>query len=564
MEQSASLPASEKLPIPSRKPAKFAKTHGPLASMNINVMEWNGGNAMYEAAGGPSTTEGSLFEDIGLNVTFHRQDNCNTTMEEIIKNATDMKNGKTDVPLGTLVMGDGVPGFSVTLRKVIDNLGYANRIVVIDFVGRSDGEDGFWGPKEWRKDPTGKHPEWGPQNAIGGTVAGVKLDGDLNIVFIWAAQNHIPVNIRKDVYDPHAFNIIYCTDFIEASNKYVSGFKTDKVKILGEDGNTIPNSDTQVVVMSATTWTPGDVNMALNKGGLVKLASTHDFTTQMPCALLLSRSWATTHRDIVEAMIGAIHQAGDQIRSFPDALENACSIAADIYQDKDKPAEYWMKYYHGVKHDDISDTEIKGEILGGSMAFNLADAACMFGLTGEKVDYYKNTYTTLGEMLYGYYPTMDDDNMGMAGWIHYGDSIVDKSFISDVVENHPELLKGGVLHQVSSGKNIQVSNGNYSIDFANNSAVILSSSNGTIEKIVEYARLGKDLRISIIGHSSSTGDETHNIELSRQRAQSVVDALKNAKVTNNIDFDGVGSKKPIPGTDPKDGKNRRVEISMFN
>ena len=67
MEQSASLPASEKLPIPSRKPAKFAKTHGPLASMNINVMEWNGGNAMYEAAGGPSTTEGAtIIQEIDL------------------------------------------------------------------------------------------------------------------------------------------------------------------------------------------------------------------------------------------------------------------------------------------------------------------------------------------------------------------------------------------------------------------------------------------------------------------------------------------------------------------
>ena len=68
----------------------------------------------------------------------------------------------------------------------------------------------------------------------------------------------------------------------------------------------------------------------------------------------------------------------------------------------------------------------------------------------------------------------------------------------------------------------------------------------------------------INGHTDNTGDEEHNLELSRERADSVYNYLLeqfDLSVENFI-VDGFGSEYPADDNETERGrrKNRRVEI----
>lgn len=70
--------------------------------------------------------------------------------------------------------------------------------------------------------------------------------------------------------------------------------------------------------------------------------------------------------------------------------------------------------------------------------------------------------------------------------------------------------------------------------------------------------------IDITGYTDSTGDETYNMKLSKLRALTVGDRLRENGITN-IKESGMGKSNPIASNSTAEGrkKNRRVEIKMF-
>jgi outer membrane protein OmpA-like peptidoglycan-associated protein len=102
------------------------------------------------------------------------------------------------------------------------------------------------------------------------------------------------------------------------------------------------------------------------------------------------------------------------------------------------------------------------------------------------------------------------------------------------------------------------------IEFDANSANIKASSNETLKTVGEMLEDFKDMKIKIIGHTDSDGDDNKNLQLSQKRAQSVKDyLLKNYKIdATRLSYEGKGEKTPaMPNTTPE-GKaaNRRVEF----
>ena len=86
----------------------------------------------------------------------------------------------------------------------------------------------------------------------------------------------------------------------------------------------------------------------------------------------------------------------------------------------------------------------------------------------------------------------------------------------------------------------------------------------TSKEIAAVLSENADLKILIVGHTDSDGDEAANLDLSKRRAASVKTALANEfKVdVSRMDVDGKGESQPIDRNDTPAGKanNRRVEF----
>jgi outer membrane protein OmpA-like peptidoglycan-associated protein len=506
-------------------------------------MAWNSQFSGMYANGGVRTTKGSLFDKAHLDVTYTRQDDCNKQMADLVKFANDYKNNPNAPAVLITFMGDGMPAFMTSLSKELEPLGPEYQPIIIPVThGKSYGEDQIMGPLSWKQDP---------HNAIGKCVAGVLRDGDVNILLKWAGDNGLKVNPDETTYDGNAINLIAANDFLDAPNKYITGY-SEKRKIVVNGKTT--GRDTTVGVDAVATWTPGDVNVATKKGGLVTIASTRQYASQMSNQTIAIKKWAYDHRTDIENMIIALAQAGDQVRSFNEAKQFAAEVSTKLYNEQN--AAYWLKYYNGVEEKDVQGLKVN---LGGSAVFNLSDMANTYGLGEDKVDRYRSVYNTFGNLMVKMYPSI------MPAFLPY-EKAVDKSFLFSVISNHPELLQGKAIETKYAGEITEkVSSRSYKIEFETGSADIRPFSYKLLDEIFESAVVAEGLKVGVYGHTDNKGSDDVNVPLSQKRAEAVMAYLiKKGLTKNRIEAKGYGAEKPVADNSTEEGrsKNRRVEIVL--
>lgn len=110
---------------------------------------------------------------------------------------------------------------------------------------------------------------------------------------------------------------------------------------------------------------------------------------------------------------------------------------------------------------------------------------------------------------------------------------------------------------------------NLFVTFKLGSAELTPAAKGEINSLVlalEAAEAaGKTGRLQIAGHTDSTGDDDRNMELSRERAASVRNALVEAGVAEDrLEAVGYGSTQPIEGYKTTNGINRRVVATVID
>ena len=526
------------LPLPGNEQAVNGGT-----AITWERMAWNSQFSGMYANGGVRTTKGSLFDNAHLDVTYLRQDDCNKQMADLVKFANDYKSNPNAAGVLITFMGDGMPAFMTSLAKELEPLGPEYQPIIIPVThGKSFGEDQVMAPQSWKQDP---------KNALGKCVAGVLRDGDINILLKWAGDNGLKVNPDETTYDGNAINIIAANDFLDAPNKYITGY-TEKRKLIVNGKTT--GTDTTVGVDGVATWTPGDVNVATKKGGLVTIASTKQYASQMSNQTIAIKRWANDHRTDIENMIIALAQAGDQVRSFNEAKKFAAEVSTKLYQEQN--ADYWLKYFNGIEEKDIQGLKVT---LGGSAVFNLNDMANTYGLGDDKVDRYKAVYNTFGNLMVKMYPSI------MPSFLPY-EKAVDKSFLFSVISNHPELLQGKAIETKYAEQITEaVSSKSYKIEFETGSANIKPGSYKLLNEIFESAVVAEGLKLGVYGHTDNQGSDDINVPLSQKRAESVRSyLLKKGLKQNQIEAKGYGSEKPIAdnSTDAGRSKNRRVEIVL--
>lgn len=104
----------------------------------------------------------------------------------------------------------------------------------------------------------------------------------------------------------------------------------------------------------------------------------------------------------------------------------------------------------------------------------------------------------------------------------------------------------------------------YGITFDVNSDKIKSESFATIKEIAQVLKDNPTVKIKVVGHTDSDGDDKSNLDLSKRRAASVKNSLvKDFSIDETrIEADGKGESEPIAKNDSavNKAKNRRVEF----
>ncbi|WP_299228670.1 OmpA family protein [uncultured Psychroserpens sp.] len=135
----------------------------------------------------------------------------------------------------------------------------------------------------------------------------------------------------------------------------------------------------------------------------------------------------------------------------------------------------------------------------------------------------------------------------------------DRAFISNL-----KVAEGGLdLRRKLMSEGRISTNG---ILFNSGSDEILTQSYGIIRQISQVLLQDDTIKLKIVGHTDSDGDDNSNMKLSKARAIAVKNALINVYhiSENRLQTDGKGETEPVGDNKTPDGKaqNRRVEFIM--
>jgi OOP family OmpA-OmpF porin len=98
------------------------------------------------------------------------------------------------------------------------------------------------------------------------------------------------------------------------------------------------------------------------------------------------------------------------------------------------------------------------------------------------------------------------------------------------------------------------------------SATITADTQPVVDDIAEILRQCADLKIKIAGYTDSQGREEMNLQLSQQRAEAVLTALRSRRVpVGSFEAVGYGEADPIADNETEAGReaNRRIEFSLI-
>jgi OmpA-OmpF porin, OOP family len=104
------------------------------------------------------------------------------------------------------------------------------------------------------------------------------------------------------------------------------------------------------------------------------------------------------------------------------------------------------------------------------------------------------------------------------------------------------------------------------LNFETDSAKLTPDSMAVVEQFVQVLKAFPTATIRIEGHTDSTGDAVHNLELSKARAASVLTALAEHGIAGGrLESEGFGQTHPIASNDNAEGKslNRRVDVIVL-
>lgn len=119
------------------------------------------------------------------------------------------------------------------------------------------------------------------------------------------------------------------------------------------------------------------------------------------------------------------------------------------------------------------------------------------------------------------------------------------------------------VEKTAAGIKLSIQN----LQFKANSSELLPGETERLDKIAQLLLTVPDAQFLVEGHTASTGNPTGEMELSVERAKSIINELVKRKISaQKFICKGSGGTKPIADNSTSQGKalNRRVEITILN
>jgi len=261
----------------------------------------------------------------------------------------------------------------------------------------------------------------------------------------------------------------------------------------------------------------------------------------------------------------------------------------------DFPDNFTIEYDVVPKMKDETTVGFTFIVYNASNPSDINEGGAIPGQSGIKINIYSNhaDYSTYGEGMYYLNGSYDKELLTgniktrFSFWIQkqrirvYANEIK----IFDVIKAFPEQVKCNAVRfetwddadaiigdfRVATGlpdmRSKLMTEGkivSYGIYFDSGKDIVKAESYPSLKDIAAILNENQTVRIKIVGHTDSDGDDAANIELSKKRALAVKNALVKdfAIAATRIDTDGKGESVPITPNTTSAGKaqNRRVEF----
>jgi outer membrane protein OmpA-like peptidoglycan-associated protein len=273
----------------------------------------------------------------------------------------------------------------------------------------------------------------------------------------------------------------------------------------------------------------------------------------MPAAIIGIDRYMKAHRQEVSGMLAAAFEGADQVKQYPEALDRAGSISAQVY--KMENGAYWVKYFNGVNN--VMDKQGLSVSLGGSRVLNLADNVILYG--PQHLAY--ATYKIFGDIDHQQYPKLIPSYPST-------DDAFDASYVMDVANNTSTMSAPLTRETFNADEPMAeiVGKKTVQINFETGSAIISSGQQEKLEELMNQLVIASSTKVVIHGHTDNTGTADGNMSLSEKRAFAVKQWLErkapDAFPEGRVSVVAHGQMNPVESNSTPQGKakNRRVEI----
>ena len=127
-----------------------------------------------------------------------------------------------------------------------------------------------------------------------------------------------------------------------------------------------------------------------------------------------------------------------------------------------------------------------------------------------------------------------------------------------------EAIPGADVERVGEGIHV-IFDENSGVNFATNKSSLTSEAKANLDSVADVFKEFPDTNLLVQGHTDNTGKAEYNMELSKKRAQSVIDYFVSKGINRNrFSVEAFGETQPRFDNSTSEGrsKNRRVEMAI--